>query len=260
MTLLIQRLIPCFAPATLLRLTQLFERESLSVSDDSPYHPALLPLYTHFCSILYSICSPFTHDPYELAYISAARWPGFVQPILDEHRHQADLRRQQREESGMDIEDNDSELKLAPPPEDTRMRLTRFFTSSFTTALEALYPRLTNASSWARENAPESGLLALPPARTSPLKSKPSASSNGQDTITADVLPRMSKFILVAAFLASTNPAKTDLRMFGRGSDGSKKRRKGGSPRKGSGKNTVAKVGNTHRTALDLVLSMSLKF
>jgi len=54
----------------------------------------------------------------------------------------------------------------------------------------------------------------------------------------------MSKFILVAAFLASTNPAKTDLRMFGRGLDErKKKRRKGGGPRKGSGKNTVAKVG-----------------
>ena len=168
-------------------MTQLFERESRSVTDNYPYHPALLPLYNHFCSILYSICSPFTHDPDELAYISAARWPGFVQPVLDEHQHQLDL----REESGMDFEDHNSELKLAPPLEDTRMRLTRFFTPSFTAALEALYPRLTNASSWAHENAPESGLLALPPARASPLKkTKPIASvSNGQDVTTSDVLP-----------------------------------------------------------------------
>jgi origin recognition complex subunit 5 len=146
----------------------------------------------------------------------------------------------------MDVEGLNLELQLAPPLEDTRMRLTRFFTPSFPAALEALYPRLTNASSWARENTPESGLLALPPARASPLKkTKPIASvSNGQDVTTSDVLPQMSKFILVAAFLASTNPAKTDLRLFGRGLDERKKKqRKGGGPRKGSGKNTVAKVG-----------------
>jgi len=91
----------------------------------------------------------------------------------------------------MDVEGLNLELQLAPPPEDTRMRLTRFFTPSFPAALEALYPRLTNASSWARKNAPESGLLALPPARASPLKkTKPIASvSNGQDVTTSDVLP-----------------------------------------------------------------------
>jgi len=217
-------------------------RESSSVSsEDNPYHPALLPLYTHFASILYSICSPFTHDPHELMYISAARWPGFVQPILDEHLSKIELRRLQREASDMDVDDNELELKLAPPPEDTRMRLTRLFTPSITAALESLYPRLTNAWSWAQENAPESDLLTIPPANAFSFKSK--TGNNGQDTNTADVLPRMSKFILVAAFLASTNPAKTDLRMFGRGLDEKKKRRKGGSPRKSSGKNVVAKVG-----------------
>ena len=212
-------------------------------SEDNPYHPVLLPLYTHFSSILYSICSPFTHDPYELIYISAARWPGFVQPVLDDHRLKVDLRRQQREASGMDVEDHDLEFKLAPPLEDTRIRLTRLFTPSLTAALEALYPRLTNASSWADENKPELDLLALPATRVSPMKS-----NSSQDAVTADILPRMSKFILVAAFLASTNPAKMDLRMFGRGLDESKKkRRKGGSPRKGSGKNVVAKVGTPTR-------------
>lgn len=240
--------LPFSTPATLSRLTQSFERTSSGISsDDNPYHPALLPLYTHFASVLYSICSPFTHDPSELAYISAARWPGFVRPVLDDHRRKAGLQRQQRQDSGTDAgaqEDTDTELKLAPPTEDARMRLTRLFTPSLTSALEALYPRLTNAASWALENVPESDLLNVPPARMSPSKLKPGASGGKpEDIVTADVLPRMSKFILIAAFLASTNPAKTDLKMFGRGLDERKKKRRGGGPRKGSGKGTVAKVG-----------------
>jgi origin recognition complex subunit 5 len=124
------------------------------------------------------------------------------------------------------------------------MRLTKLFVPSITAALQSLYPRLTNASSWARENAPEPSLLDLPLARPSSSKNKTNATgSKGSDGLTTDVLPRMSKFILVAAFLASTNPAKTDLKMFGRGVDErKKKRRKGGGPRKVHGKTTVAKV------------------
>jgi origin recognition complex subunit 5 len=40
------------------------------------------------------------------------------------------------------------------------------------------------------------------------------------------MLPRMSKFILVAAFLASTNPATSDMRIFGRRPEERKKRRR----------------------------------
>lgn len=207
-----------------------FQRTSSQItSNDDPYNPALLPLYTHFASVLYSICAPFTRDPSELAYISAARWPGFAQPVLDDYR----LSVQELRESG-----NDEDLALGPPTEDMRMRLTRLFTPSLTTALEMLYPRLTDASAWARDNAPGPNLLDLPPVQASSslkLDVKPEAAA------VADVLPRMSKFILIAAFLGSTNPAKTDIRMFGRGPDERKKRR-GGGPRKGAGKNTVAKV------------------
>jgi origin recognition complex subunit 5 len=244
-------LVPFYALATLLRLTHLFERESPSVSDVNPYNSALFPLYSHFCSILYSICSPFTHDPDELAYISAARWPGFAQPVLDEHRQQLDLQQQQREGAGMGNIVHNSELKLVPPTEETRIRLTRLFTPTLTAALEALYPRLTSASSWARDKAPELGLLALPPARASPLRPKPNGDANAVDT-----LPRMSKFILIAAFLASTNPAKTDLRMFGRGLDESKKKRRKGGPRKGSGKSSVAKVGTAPLKVLSLAFDL----
>ncbi|KZP22257.1 hypothetical protein FIBSPDRAFT_859838 [Athelia psychrophila] len=219
--------------AVLSQLMLSFRRTSSSTSaDDNPYNPALLPLYTHFASVLYSICAPFTNDPHELAYISAARWPGFVQPVIDDHR----LNVQEQRESGVDIEP-----ALAPPSEDMRMRLTRLFTPSLTTALETLYPRLKDATSWARDNAPLPNLLDLPAAApTSPRK--PGAKSGAETVVVVpDVLPRMSKFILIAAFLASTNPAKTDLRMFGRGLDERRRKKKGGGVRR-TGKNTVSKV------------------
>ena len=137
----------------------------------------------------------------------------------------------------MNLDDNEL---LKPPTEDVRMKLIRLFTPSMTVALETLYPRLTNASAWARANVPEPSLLSLPFSQNSPRKAKQSLTETAAGS--GDMLPRMSKFILVAAFLASTNPAKSDLRMFGRGLDERKKKRKGGGPRKGSGKNCVAKV------------------
>ncbi|KAF7971160.1 hypothetical protein HWV62_21982 [Athelia sp. TMB] len=206
--------------AILSQLNLSFKQISSTAAIDSPYSSALLPLYTHFASVLYSICSPFIQDPYELAYISAARWPGFAQPVLDDHRLQV-----QRH-----FEAAEDEPALVPPSEDMRMRLTRAFTPTLTAALETLYPRLQDATSWASENA---GLPTKP--EGSLRKSKAEAAGE------PDVLPRMSKFILIAAFLASTNPAKTDLRMFGRGLDERKKKRKGGGPRR-TGKNTIAKV------------------
>ncbi|OJT07769.1 Origin recognition complex subunit 5 [Trametes pubescens] len=205
--------------------------EATSSTAISAYHPALKPLYAGFIATLYSACGPFTHDPAELAYIAAARWPGFVQPVLDAHRrpHAA-----QPDEEELPDEDDDT---LAPPSEDVRLRLTRLFSSSFTAALEALYPRLTHAEHWAHTHSPPDDLLAVPPAHASQaLYAHTTALAAAQADTGAglEALPRMAKFILVAAFLASTNPARSDLRMFGRGLDERtrKRRRKVGTPRK----------------------------
>ena len=186
--------------------------------DESNSHsPVLLPLYHQFLSTLYDVCSPFTKDPNELAYIAAARWPGFVTPILDEYRRLLD---EARNDSG----DGEEEYELTAPTEDARIRLIRLFTPSFTTALEALYPRLSNAAEWAVDNQPQPNLLSSGFSGANLIdKSVPQASHG----TLADVLPRMSKFILLAAFLASTNPTKSDIRMFGRALDERKKRKRG---------------------------------
>ncbi|KAI0701836.1 putative origin recognition complex, subunit 5-like protein [Cytidiella melzeri] len=216
---------PLSKQATLRRLASLFPASSEADGSIGTYDPALRPFYMHFLATLYSVCSVFTTDPSELAYIAAAQWPGFVQPILDDHRS--------RDDSGNDLE-------FQPPIEDVRIRLTRLFTPSFTSALETLFPRLSFANAWAQANVPPPNLLSIPPKQ---LTSIPVHKPEDQDSYRVlKSLPRMAKFILVASFLASNNPAKTDMRMFGRGPDERKKRRKGGSPRKISSKNAAVKI------------------
>lgn len=215
---------------------------SSSVVDPDAYHPALNPLYADFIALLYSTCNPFTHDPTELAYIAAARWPGFVQPVLDAHRsllNEDDIASTPRDS---DDDDGDNQHELQTPNDDMRLRLLRLFTPFLTAALESLYPRLSNATHWARVHAPPSDLLTMPregaPNALAAQVATNAARLNGQPDRPAeagiDALPRIAKFVLVAAFLASTNPSRSDLRMFGRGLDerAKQRRRKMGTPRK----------------------------
>ncbi|KAG5342190.1 hypothetical protein C0989_004928 [Termitomyces sp. Mn162] len=133
-----------------------------------PYHASLKGLYSHFATVLCDVCYPFVHDPLEIEYIAAARWPGFVQPVLDEHRRfLADE---------MDLDDPE-QAQLEPPAEVVRMRLSRLFNASLSAALEELYPRLTNATDWAAKNKPEPDLLSAQPAEIPRGKDQPGKSS-----------------------------------------------------------------------------------
>lgn len=78
------------------------------------FRPSLKTLYPHSITTLCDVCCSFTHGPHELAYIAAARWPGFVKPVLDANKRDMDL-------DG----DSDSEEPFRPPSEETRMRLSR---------------------------------------------------------------------------------------------------------------------------------------
>ncbi|KXN83161.1 Origin recognition complex subunit 5 [Leucoagaricus sp. SymC.cos] len=172
------------------------------------YNPSLNHLYTHYISMICEVCYPFIHDIDELAYIAAARWPGFITPLLSTASSPSD--------------------EIVAPSEDTRLRLIRLFTPTVTNALESLHPRLMNAADWASANEPDPKILsqlpgALPP--QSPM-TKADSAHGVQDGHGVTSLPRMSKFILVASYIASINPAKTDLRMFGRGLDEKKRRRR----------------------------------
>ncbi|EDR09875.1 uncharacterized protein LACBIDRAFT_318149 [Laccaria bicolor S238N-H82] len=163
--------------------------------------------------------------PTKEAYIAAARWPGFVKPVLDANKRDMD----------MDA-DSDSQESFQTPSEETRMHLSRLFNPSLSLALDALHPRLQNATDWAKANEPPPNLLDNPPTTT-----KTAVPSDEKD---ADIifLPRLSKFILLASFLASTNPPKSDLRIFGRGLDERKKRKRRASGKPTKTKGEVTKV------------------
>ncbi|TFK36242.1 origin recognition complex subunit 5 C-terminus-domain-containing protein [Crucibulum laeve] len=221
---------------------------SSSSQSITPYHPSLLPLYRHFTSVLCDVCFPFTHDPQDLAYIAVASWPGYAKPVLDEHRRYLAAKANEMDlDVDGELEDGEEEqerrrqdaLALKPPGEDTRMRLTRLFNPSLSAALEVLLPRLSNAAEWAALNEPPPDLLAMPhgpPLRpVIPAAAAPSDITTGTANapvgtnsalMTMGTLPRMARFLLVAAFLASMNPAKSDLRMFGRGLDEKKRKQR----------------------------------
>jgi origin recognition complex subunit 5 len=161
--------------------------------------------------------------------------------VLDEYdRERAD----EDMDLDLDTEEEDDEPKPAfiLPSEHTRMRLNRLFNSSLTNALESLHPRLSNATDWALSNQPEPNLLSKPLAH---FQQRPPSLVTTSGT---NALPRISKFILVASFLASTNPAKSDMRMFGRGLDEKKRKKRirrvsgGGRKVKGNGTTAAAKV------------------
>ncbi|KAF9007118.1 origin recognition complex subunit 5 C-terminus-domain-containing protein [Cyathus striatus] len=189
----------------------------LSESSPKLYPAALEPFYTHFITLVCDVCYSFTHDPNELAYIAAARWPGFVQPLLDDW--EAHKRETMELGEGEGVEE---EIPLEPPTEDIRLRLIRLYTPSITSAMESLLPRFTNAKQWSEENMPSEDIFLLPRGAGLPVKGP----AKKEEEEGLKVLPRMSKFILIAAYVASTNPAKSDLRMFGRGLDEKKRKRK----------------------------------
>lgn len=234
------------------------EDSTSSLIDPYTYHPNLRPLYQSFIETLYSICAPFTNDPQELAYIAAARWPGFVKPVLDAYRGAVEeyhiagsLNRSHGANGDAYTSDGESSVYLDQPPsddppqlllpsEDVRIRLTRLFTPTFTAAMESLYPRLDTATRWAHVHIPPDNLLEMDPAQVSAMMRATgmmgvdSSDNNEVSDSSIEDLPRMAKFVLVAAFLASTNPPTSDMRMFGRGPDerAKRRRRKGGTPRK----------------------------
>lgn len=169
------------------------------------YDPSLSQLYAHYIALICGVCFPFVHDIDELAYIAAARWPGFVKPILSSAHSNGAVR---------------------IPSEDTRLRLIRIFNPTVTNALESLHPRLTNAADWAAANEPDANVLDQPFGQIHSPAAKPGTGIGTLQDADLSSLPRMSKFILVASYIASTNPAKSDLRMFGRGLDEKKRRRR----------------------------------
>jgi len=180
---------------TLRILTSRFPTDGDLAAAPHAYHPALAQLYAQYTDALYSICSPFTRDPHELAYVAAAQWPSFIAPVLEAQK---------------------GATEFHSIPEDVRLRLLRVFLPSFSAALEVLLPRRIHSRAWSR--MPDLG-------------EGPRVDDKNVETAIRS-LPALQKYILLSAFLASSNPPRTDMRMFSRSRETRSKRRRGGGTRK----------------------------
>ena len=119
-----------------------------------------------------------------------------------------------------------------------RIRLLRLFNPSLMNAVENLYPRNMERTEWTAANSFPAGFRL----NDSRFGAKLPSGALVDSPNSIPKLSVLSMFIVLAAYLASYNPAKTDYRMFGRGVDEkSRRRRKGGGTRK-TKPGTVAKV------------------
>ncbi|KAG8774700.1 hypothetical protein FRC12_001867 [Ceratobasidium sp. 428] len=251
---------------TLLYLTSRFPTPIITKPTISPppglpvltaAHDDLVPLRHHFLSAVYDICSPHSRDPGEIAYVASATWPAFVAPILADWET---IRASQvsKDTEDMDV-DQDAELDVDDtkktgeqevlsdwrradaaeyplPTETTRLRLIRHFSPTILAAFHELLPRRTSARTWAKTH--------IPPAtfRASVWASYP---QTGVDTSQKDEklgskssLSSHTQMLLLASYLASYNPTKSDMRIFGRDASGIPKRKNRGYA-KGKGKATT---------------------
>lgn len=84
------------------------------------------------------------------------------------------------------------------------MRMSKHIMPQFSDALERLYPRYTSARAW-RDEEEEGDQRAI---------------------VGHEDLPKLLKYLLLTSYIASANPPKSDLRMFGRGLDEKKRKRR----------------------------------
>ena len=180
------------------------------------FHPSFRPLYVHFATTVTDVIFPFTRDVDEVIYVAAAVWPGFVWPLLGL--------------GGEEEEEEWTEPQL--PSEATRMGMTKQLTSTVTSAFETLHTRQCSAEEWVRR-----GGFDYPRSRVRERETAPDTQGEGEEKekvpLLVSSLSLIAKYILLASFIASTNPVKSDIRLFGRGLDGGKGKGKG--KRRGGG-------------------------
>lgn len=178
------------------------------------YHPCLKPLYASLLSVLYDSCVSYTRDPEEIQYMAYAMWPTFIRPVMEDWKATG----------------------IQEPPEETAVPiLVRHFTSTFVVSFRDLHSRAISAKAFLRSQA------AQPSFRLSERFPKHGqASSSRAGKVDEVLLPTKERLLLVAAYICSYNPPRTDLRMFGRIAEGSS--RKGRKPRANAAANRASKA------------------
>ncbi|KAH8828112.1 origin recognition complex subunit 5 C-terminus-domain-containing protein [Flagelloscypha sp. PMI_526] len=205
------------------RLCQAFQHGIDGIFEDttvSPFNPVFIPLYSSFADAICTVGMPTTRNPEDILYVASTRWPGFVKPILDEYEQRLAEYQAIIEGTDQNMSLNSEVPRLEAPSELVRMRLLKLFTGSISAAFDDLHPRKSDATTWAREHVTPDNLLSMPFVEAQGAMTMPPPSASP----TLGQLPQIYQYILVASYIASTNPQRTDLRMFGRGVDEKKRK------------------------------------
>ncbi|KAL7421631.1 hypothetical protein Q5752_003400 [Cryptotrichosporon argae] len=195
--------------------------------------------------------------PLDLAYLADALWPIYVAP-LPPHREMRALGLEypaSKADTDTDANavanaDSDGEPDAPPPLEISVKLLTDLkhqLALALAAAIESVLPRTVGAADFAAAMHPTAvpaadadahargHALARPLGLPRPPRNVPRPP--------AIELPTAARFLVVAAYCASYNPAKSDLRLFGRGVGADRKRKRGGGTRRaGYGRTRVGKV------------------
>ncbi|RUS29679.1 origin recognition complex subunit 5 C-terminus-domain-containing protein [Jimgerdemannia flammicorona] len=179
-----------------------------------------LPFFIGFVEIVYDIFHRNCKDLNELRHLVSLLFPRYLQPVLDGIAQRSE---------------NTKLFRLAQP--------------YFVEATDKLYLREISSAEWTKR----------PPASSSSSTVEASTITTARGlhlfflialivaltrTRAADFnLPYYTKFLLIAAFLASYNPPRLDLRYFAKVGEENTKKRKGGGARKGGVDKTGGKVG-----------------
>ncbi|RUP46606.1 hypothetical protein BC936DRAFT_146737 [Jimgerdemannia flammicorona] len=179
-----------------------------------------LPFFIGFVEIIYDIFHRNCKDLNELRHLVSLLFPRYLQPVLDGIAQRSE---------------NTKLFRLAQP--------------YFVEATDKLYLREISSAEWTKR----------PPASSSSSAVEASTVTTARGlhlfflialivaltrTRAADFnLPYYTKFLLIAAFLASYNPPRLDLRYFAKVGEENTKKRKGGGARKGGVDKTGGKVG-----------------
>ncbi|WVR07082.1 hypothetical protein IAU60_004121 [Kwoniella sp. DSM 27419] len=175
------------------------------------------PLWSRFLDLLLSTVLPLITPPIqELHYLSLSLWPIYT-ASLPPHLEMTLLNMAYPDASH------------PPPPLEVNIKLLTDLKSQLSLALasaiESLLPRQIGSEQFVKALTPGPGKMRQLP--------KPPTME----------LTLVARFMLIAAYAASYNPAKSDVRLFGRGTGPDGKRKKGGGTRRaGYGRARIGKV------------------
>jgi origin recognition complex subunit 5 len=186
------------------------------------------PLYPRFLDLILTTLLPLTSLASEIDYLSTMLWPIYTS-ILPPHLEQKEL--------GLPYPDPEN----PPPPLAITVKLLtdlkHQLSLPLTAAIENVLTRQIGRQEFKNAMIPSSSSSTLVNGMGMGMGRK------AVPRVPALELPVVARYLLVAGYCASYNPAKSDLRLFGRATGPDRKVKKGGGTRRaGYGRVRIGKV------------------